>query len=104
MDVLAGLLDGPRARSAFLQRTLMSPPWSIRVQDRAPLSLVALVRGEAWVAPDGGEAVHLASGDVAITRGPDAFTFTDVPGRPPEAIIHPGPRCATPTARSSTRP
>ena len=33
MDALAGLLDGPRARDAFLLRSLMARPWSIRVQD-----------------------------------------------------------------------
>jgi hypothetical protein len=31
MDQLAALLEGPRARGAFLLRTLMDPPWSLRV-------------------------------------------------------------------------
>ena len=72
MDALAALLDGPRAREAFLLRMVMSPPWSVRVQDEAPLSVVAVVRGEAWVFPDVGEAVHLGRGDVAIHAGPCA--------------------------------
>ena len=74
-----GLLDGTRARGAFLLRSTMNPPWSVRVQDEAPLSLVALVRGEAWVFPDDGEAVRMLPGDVAVTRGPDPFTFADDP-------------------------
>ena len=53
MDALAGLLDGPRARGAFLLRAVLDPPWSLRIQDRAPLTLVAMVRGEAWVRYDG---------------------------------------------------
>lgn len=69
MDAIVGLLDGPRARGAFLLRALMDPPWSVRVEDEAPLSLLAMVRGDAWVVPDGpGERVHLGPGDVAITR------------------------------------
>ena len=60
MDAVAGLLDGPRARGAFLLRSSMDPPWSLRIQDEAPLTLVAIVRGEAWVVPDGGEPVRLA--------------------------------------------
>src|SRR4051794_26908160 len=52
MDALAGLLDGPRARGAFVLRVIMEPPWSVRIQDGAPLSLVAVVRGDAWVVPD----------------------------------------------------
>jgi AraC-like DNA-binding protein len=49
MDAMAGLLDGPRARDAFLLRSSMDPPWSLRVQDEAPLTIVAMVRGSAWV-------------------------------------------------------
>ncbi|MGH8827085.1 MAG: cupin domain-containing protein, partial [Jiangellaceae bacterium] len=99
MDALTGLLDGPRARGAFLLRSIMNPPWSVRVQDRAPLSLVALMRGEAWVVPDDGDAVRLRPGDVAITRGPDPFTFADDPATPPHVVIHPGQRCTTPDGK-----
>ncbi|HZE34023.1 MAG TPA: cupin domain-containing protein [Actinoallomurus sp.] len=54
MDALASLLDGPRARGAFLLRSILTPPWSLRIQDRAPLTLVSVVRNEAWVVPDTG--------------------------------------------------
>jgi AraC-like DNA-binding protein len=97
MDAIVGLLDGPRARGAFLLRALMDPPWSVRVQDEAPLSLLAMVRGDAWVVPGRpGETVHLGPGDVAITRGPDPSTFADDPATPPQVVIHPGERCTTP--------
>jgi AraC-like DNA-binding protein len=97
MDAIVGLLDGPRARGAFLLRALMDPPWSVRVQDEAPLSLLAMVRGDAWVVPGrSGETVHLGPGDVAITRGPDPYTFADDPATPPQVVIHPGERCTTP--------
>ena len=96
VDALAGLLDGPRARGAFVLRTVMSPPWCVRVQDQAPLSLVAVLGGATWVTPDGGAPVLLAPGDVAVTRGPEAFTFGDDPATPPAAVIHPGQRCTTP--------
>ncbi|HSI29691.1 MAG TPA: cupin domain-containing protein, partial [Miltoncostaeaceae bacterium] len=66
MDAVAGLLDGPRARGAFLLRSSMDPPWSLRIEDEAPLTIVAVVRGSAWVVPDDGEPVALALGDVAI--------------------------------------
>ncbi|MCO6008583.1 AraC family transcriptional regulator [Actinoallomurus purpureus] len=96
MDVVAGLLNGPRAHGAFLLRSSLVPPWSLRVQDEAPLTLVATVRGTAWVIPDGGGATELGPGDVAILRGPDPYTFADDPATPPQAIIHPGQRCTTP--------
>ncbi|HEY1298579.1 MAG TPA: AraC family transcriptional regulator, partial [Chloroflexota bacterium] len=96
MDPLDGLLDGPRARGAFLLRSIMEPPWCLRIQDEAPLTLVGLVRGEAWVLPDLGEAVRLQPGDVALVRGPDAYTVADDPATPPQVVIHPGQRCTTP--------
>lgn len=96
MDALAGLLDGPRARGAFLLRSIMNPPWSVRVEDRAPLSLVAMVRGDAWVVPAAGGAVRLGPGDIAVTRGPEPFTFADDPASSPQVVIHPGQHCTSP--------
>jgi len=96
VDALTGLLDGPRARGAFLLRSIMDPPWSLRIQDKAPLTLVAMVRGEAWVVPDDDAPVRLCPGDVAVLRGPDPYTVADDPATPPQIVIHPGQRCTTP--------
>ncbi len=96
MDAVAGLLDGPRARGAFLLRSTMDPPWSLRIQDEAPLTLVAIVRGEAWVVPDVGEPTRLGQGDVAIFRGPEPYTVADDPATAPQVVIHPDQRCTTP--------
>ncbi|WP_051471869.1 AraC family transcriptional regulator [Patulibacter minatonensis] len=100
MDAMAGLLDGPRARGAFLLRSAMDPPWSLRVQDEAPLTIVAIVRGHAWLLPEGRDAgappVRLDVGDVAIVLGPDPYVVADDPATAPQAVIHPGQRCTTP--------
>jgi AraC-like DNA-binding protein len=96
MDALSGLLDGPRAQGAFLLRSVLDPPWSMRIQDQAPLTLIALVRGQAWLVPDSGDAVALPPGDVAVVRGPDPYTVADDPATPPQIVIHPGNRCTTP--------
>jgi AraC-like DNA-binding protein len=95
VDAVAGLLDGPRARDAFLLRSVLDPPWSLRIQDEAPLTLVAVVRGEACVIPEAGDAARLARGDVAILRGPDHYTVADDPTTAPQVVIHPGQRCTT---------
>jgi AraC-like DNA-binding protein len=96
MDAFAGLLDGPRARGVFALRTVMSPPWSVRIEDRAPLSLAAIVGGDAWFTPEHGDSIALGEGDVVIVRGPDPYVFADDPATEPQAIIHPGQRCTTP--------
>jgi AraC-like DNA-binding protein len=97
MDGLTGLLDGPRARGAFLLRSVFEPPWSLRIQDEAALSVVALVEGSAWITPDGGPTLRMEPGDVVVTRGPDHYTVTssaDLPAEP-EIVIHPGQHCTT---------
>jgi len=96
MDPLAALLDGPRAHGAFLLRSVLTPPWSLRIEDGAPLTVVAVVRGDAYVVPDGGEPVPLDAGDIVIVRGPDPYLVADDPGTPPQALILPGDECRTP--------
>ncbi|TDD13153.1 AraC family transcriptional regulator [Nonomuraea diastatica] len=95
MDQLAALLDGPRAHGAFLLRSLLDPPWSLRIQDEAPLSVIAQVRGESWIRFDDGEPVRLEPGQVAIARGPEPYTVADHPGTKPQVVIHPGQHCTT---------
>ncbi|MDO8189533.1 AraC family transcriptional regulator [Conexibacter sp. JD483] len=96
MDAVAGLLDGPRARGAFLLRSTMDPPWSLRIEDEAPLTLAAVVRGSAWVVYDDGERVRMGPGDVAVMRGPDPYLVADDPATPVQAVVDPGQDCRTP--------
>ena len=95
MDALSGFLDGPRASGAFLLRAVMEPPWSLRIEDRAPLSVVVVVTGEAYVVLDSGETTRLDPGDVALLRGPDPYVFADSPDTPPQVKILPGQECVS---------
>lgn len=81
-------------------RACFDPPWGVRVEDNAPLTVMLMVRGESWVVPDDGEDVRLRAGDLAIARGPAPYTCADDPGTPPQALILPGGRCAYPDGRS----
>lgn len=93
MDALGGLLDGPRARGAFLLRGLMTPPWSLLVEDEAPLTLLAVARGVAWIVPSEGSPVRLGPGDVAVASGTDPYVVADDRASPPDVVIRPGQRC-----------
>jgi AraC-like DNA-binding protein len=95
VDALAGFLNGPRARGAFLLRTVMDPPWGLHIRDEAPLSVAAVVRGHAWVSYRDDAPRALRVGDVALFRGPDHYTVADSPDTPPQVIIHPGQVCTT---------
>ncbi len=93
MDALTGLLSGPRARNAFLLRSVLDPPWAIRIEDEAPLTVVALLAGEAWLVRDG--QLALGAGDVLLVQGPDHYVVADSPATPPQVVIPPGQRCTT---------
>ncbi|WP_280254169.1 AraC family transcriptional regulator [Nocardia abscessus] len=96
MDALASLLEGPRARGAFLMCSLLNPPWSLRIQDEAPLTVLSMIRGGAWIVTDQGAPRQLGAGDVAIFRGPAPYTVADDPATEPQIIIHPGQVTKTP--------
>ena len=93
MDVVSGFLEGPRARGAFVLRSVLAPPWSLQVQDEAPLTVVAVVRDHAWVRFDDGDAVRLVPGDVALFRGPEPYVVASGPGVAPQVVIQPGGHC-----------
>ncbi len=95
MDAVAALLDGPRARDSFLLRVVLDAPWSMHIRDEAPLTLVAPLRGVAWVTPDGGAPVPVSPGDVAVVRGPEPYLVSDEPGREATVVVLPGEECVT---------
>ncbi|MEV6139952.1 AraC family transcriptional regulator [Nocardia sp. NPDC051990] len=92
MDALASLLEGPRARGAFIMCSLLDPPWSLRIQDRAPLAVVSMIRGTAWIMSEaaGSKPRQISAGDIAIFRGPDPYTVADDPATAPQIFIDPG--------------
>ena len=46
-----GMLEGARARGAFLLKSTFAAGWALRVEDRAPISVITMIRGDAWVDP-----------------------------------------------------
>ncbi|WP_189704828.1 AraC family transcriptional regulator [Streptomyces anandii] len=90
MDALATLLDGPRARGAFLLRSVLTPPWSVRIADLAPLTLVHMVRGDAWIRTGDGQARSLRSGGIAVIRGPEPYVVAGDRETEPRIVIRPG--------------
>ncbi|WP_235030658.1 AraC family transcriptional regulator [Nonomuraea solani] len=54
MDVFARLMDGVKARGALFGQAVLEPPWSLEFATNAPLTLIAMLRDQAWLTP--GEA------------------------------------------------
>ena len=82
----------------------MTPPWSVRVQDEAPLVLTAVTAGSAYYVPDDGDPVRLGAGDLLLIARPDPYVFADAADTPPQAVIHPGGRCETPVGAALELP
>jgi AraC-like DNA-binding protein len=99
VDWIGGLLEAPRAQGAFLLRSTFEPPWSLRIQDEAPLSVMAVVQGSAWVVPDDRPPVQIEQGGVALFRGPDHYTVADAPSTAPQVVILPGQECFSPEGK-----
>jgi AraC-like DNA-binding protein len=96
IDVLTTLLEGPRAQNAFLLRSIMEPPWALRIEDEAPLTVVAVIRGHALIVHDElSEDAELRSGDLAVIKGPAPYTVSDAAGSEPQIVIRPGNECLT---------
>ncbi|WP_163795426.1 AraC family transcriptional regulator [Mycolicibacterium sediminis] len=95
MDALGGLLDGVRARGAFILRMSLDPPWSMSIRDDAPLTLICVTHGAAVIVTASGTRVDLAPGDVAVARGTEHYRFADSADTEPQVVIHPGNRCTT---------
>ncbi|EHB57636.1 transcriptional regulator, AraC family [Mycolicibacterium rhodesiae JS60] len=96
VDAPVGLLDGVRAHGAFVLRMVLDPPWSMRIQDEAPLTLICVTDGAAVLSPDGDTApIHLTAGDVALARGAGHYILADRATTSPQVVIHPGQRCTT---------
>jgi AraC-like DNA-binding protein len=95
VDAVVGLLDGVRARGAFVLRMMMDPPWSMSIRDDAPLTLICQTHGSAVIVGESSGTVWLRPGDVALARGTQQYIYADDPTTTPMIIIHPGNRCTT---------
>jgi AraC-like DNA-binding protein len=93
VDVVASLLEGPRARDAFVIRTQMAAPWALRIEDRAALTVVVILDGVCRLDHDSLDApIALDSGDLVVVRGPDPYVIGDARGSRPRIRILPGNR------------
>lgn len=85
-------------------RSVMSPPWSLRVLAESPLTVLAVASGEVWIVPDVGENVRLGPGDVAVTHGSGHYCVADDPATSPQIVIYPGQQCYSMTGEPLEAP
>nr|WP_269781710.1 AraC family transcriptional regulator [Nocardia bovistercoris] len=79
------VLSGIRAEGSMIGQAVLRAPWAIRFVDRAPLTMVTVLRGGGTLVLDGGVERAVRAGDTAIVRGPTPFRLTDRP----DSRVHP---------------
>jgi len=97
-DMLSTLLEDVRPRGVLFDRSFMRPPWSLRFDEQAPLSLAMHLRGDGWIEVDGEGVVPLRVGDVAVVVGPTPYTISSSPQVAPTVVVR-GDECTTADGR-----
>ncbi|WP_405490770.1 AraC family transcriptional regulator [Nocardia sp. NBC_00511] len=79
MDPLSKLLSGIRAEGSVVAHAVLPAPWTIRFADRAPLTMITVLRGGGTLLSAEGVSTPLRRGDTALVRGPEPFLVADHP-------------------------
>ena len=72
--LLEDFLAQPHARDAFLLRVVMGRPWSLSVEDKAPLSIIPALSGGGWIAANGSRPHRFEAGEILVVRSPTLYT------------------------------
>ncbi|NUL44583.1 AraC family transcriptional regulator [Cellulosimicrobium funkei] len=79
MDTLTEVLDNIRSSGALIGQNLLSPPWAIRREGGASITVVSMLRGEAWLRRGEADPLRLAPRDLAILTGPGSTLLSSDP-------------------------
>jgi AraC-like DNA-binding protein len=81
MDLLYDHLMRARATGAVFARTVVTPPWGLRLDGSIQLSVHAVTRGKAWMwHDDPGSPLELLPGEITLVRGGPSHFIASEPG------------------------
>src|SRR5271169_709118 len=81
VDLLYDHLMRARATGAVFARTVVMPPWGLRLGGSIQLAVHAVTRGKAWLWLDNqADAVELRPGEISLVRGGSAHHIAHEPG------------------------
>ncbi|WP_432547872.1 cupin domain-containing protein [Kineococcus sp. SYSU DK004] len=86
MDVFSDLVRGVRSHGSRFGVAVLSPPWALRFDDGAPLTLCALLSGSGWVLPQHGPPERVGARETVVVRGPATFALADDPAAAGDAV------------------
>jgi AraC-like DNA-binding protein len=80
MDVLADLLARAQARGALFSYLTLTEPWGVEFSGTRPLTLHALLAGDAWLEVDGAAPVRLETAGLVLGRAGAPYRIVHTPG------------------------
>ena len=81
MDLLHDHLVRARATGAVFARTVVTPPWGLRLGGSIQLAVHAVTQGRAWLwLDDPADALELRPGEISLVRGGSAHHIAHEPG------------------------
>jgi AraC-like DNA-binding protein len=81
VDLLNDRLMRARATGAVFARTVVAPPWGLRLGGSIQLAVHAVTWGKAWLwLDDAADAVELRPGEISLVRGGSAHHIAHEPG------------------------
>ena len=92
-------LAQPHARDAFLLRVVMGRPWSLLVEDKAPLSIIPALSGGGWITADGSRPHRFEAGEILVVRSPTTYTLSSDQDHGGGTRIGAGQVCSSPDGR-----
>jgi AraC-like DNA-binding protein len=103
MDPLSDMLADIRAENATVHQAAIAPPWRLRFDDRAPLTMITAVAGDAALVLADGAVHRLTAGSTAIVSGQTLFDLVDdlntldrpIRATPISAVPQPDPAAST---------
>ncbi|MEV0251002.1 AraC family transcriptional regulator [Nocardia sp. NPDC050712] len=79
MDPVSALLNGIRAEGSVVSNARLEAPWTIRFADRAPLTMISVLRGGGTLLLPDGTQQRVGKGDTAVIRASAPFHLADSP-------------------------
>lgn len=81
------MLAGLSARGGVLHRSVLRPPWALRIEEQAPLSVALTVAGSALARFDDGFASTLTPGWLALIATDEHYTVASDLTTPAQVIV-----------------
>ncbi|WP_027007562.1 AraC family transcriptional regulator [Conexibacter woesei] len=80
MDVLADLLSRAHARGSVFSSLALKPPWGAAFSGTRPLTLHALLLGDAYLETGAPHPVALSTGDIVLAQSGNPYNIVSTPG------------------------